>query len=246
MRPCRWRWLDRPPRRAHARVAPSWLRQRSRDSGGIVTSGEGRPAAELGCRCGQLHGRVANASPRFATRVVCYCDDCQAYLRHLGRADLLNPKGGTDVVQVAPAALSSIAARTASPAFASRRGASTAGTRRAARRRSATRSSRPFPSSASSRARSTCTAGGRATSSASQGRISGKFAIGDPPEGSTHLQPRLRLRALGRVLGWRLTGKAWPHPFFDRRTGVPRYPVRAVDVAERDALRPSCGPRRAG
>ncbi|MFX6869136.1 DUF6151 family protein, partial [Acinetobacter baumannii] len=34
-----------------------------------------------------------------------YCDDCQAFAHRLGRADLLNAQGGSDIVQVAPAAL---------------------------------------------------------------------------------------------------------------------------------------------
>src|SRR5262245_33455876 len=61
--------------------------------------------AELSCRCGEIQGRVKDASPRTVNRVVCYCDDCQAFLHYLGRADLLDPHGGTDIVQVAPASL---------------------------------------------------------------------------------------------------------------------------------------------
>src|SRR2546428_13664147 len=61
--------------------------------------------AELSCRCGQVRGRVKNAGPRTVNRIVCYCDDCQAFLHHLGRADLLDAHGGTDIVQVAPSSL---------------------------------------------------------------------------------------------------------------------------------------------
>jgi hypothetical protein len=62
--------------------------------------------AELQCRCGEVRGRLTGASPRTVNRMVCYCDDCQAFLHHLGRADLLDAHGGTDVVQVAPSSLS--------------------------------------------------------------------------------------------------------------------------------------------
>ena len=62
--------------------------------------------AELHCRCSAVQGRVTHASPDTVNRMVCYCDDCQAYLHYLGRADLLDAHGGTDVVQVAPASLS--------------------------------------------------------------------------------------------------------------------------------------------
>jgi len=58
------------------------------------------------CRCGEVKGVVTGASPRTVNRVVCYCDDCQAYAHQLGRPDLLNAKGGSDIVQIAPSALS--------------------------------------------------------------------------------------------------------------------------------------------
>ena len=61
---------------------------------------------EVRCRCGEVRGIVTDASPRTVNRVVCYCDDCQAYAHQLGRADLLNAKGGSDIVQMAPATLS--------------------------------------------------------------------------------------------------------------------------------------------
>ena len=43
---------------------------------------------------------MTNASSTTVNRVVCYCDDCQAFLHYLKRADLLDAHGGTDIVQV--------------------------------------------------------------------------------------------------------------------------------------------------
>ncbi len=60
----------------------------------------------LVCSCGSVRGSIAGVSPETVNRVVCYCDDCQAYAHHLGRAALLDEHGGSDVVQVAPATLS--------------------------------------------------------------------------------------------------------------------------------------------
>ncbi|WP_439409915.1 DUF6151 family protein [Bradyrhizobium sp. DASA03076] len=61
---------------------------------------------ELRCRCGDVRAVVTDVSPRTVNRVICYCDDCQAFAHQLGRADLLNRKGGSDIVQVAPSTLS--------------------------------------------------------------------------------------------------------------------------------------------
>ena len=70
-----------------------------------LVGGQMSTQAELRCRCGEVVGAVTNASPQTVNRVVCYCDDCQAFAHQLGRADLLDAKGGSDIVQVAPASL---------------------------------------------------------------------------------------------------------------------------------------------
>ncbi len=56
----------------------------------------------LGCACGTFRGTYA-ALPHRGSRLVCYCDDCQAYARFLARHDLLDAFGGTEVVQSWPA-----------------------------------------------------------------------------------------------------------------------------------------------
>jgi len=55
------------------------------------------------CRCGHLRGTVADVSPAAGIRVVCYCDDCQAFATRLGREDILDGHGGTDIFQLSPA-----------------------------------------------------------------------------------------------------------------------------------------------
>ena len=61
--------------------------------------------AEFRCRCGEVRGVVTDASPRTVNRVGCYCDDCQAFAHWLGRAELLDAQGRSDIIQVAPATL---------------------------------------------------------------------------------------------------------------------------------------------
>jgi hypothetical protein len=46
------------------------------------------------------------------------------------------------------------------------------------------------------------------------------------------------------MLGWKLSGAAWPHPFFDRQTKAARYPLTTLSLEERNALRARCGPNR--
>jgi hypothetical protein len=55
----------------------------------------------LRCRCGRLRGRVEPVRP--VNHAICYCKDCQAFAHFLGRADeILDPLGGTEVVQTLP------------------------------------------------------------------------------------------------------------------------------------------------
>lgn len=56
----------------------------------------------LSCQCGKVQG-TAKISSKTGNRVVCYCDDCQAFANYLGKGDItLDPFGGTDIVQVTP------------------------------------------------------------------------------------------------------------------------------------------------
>jgi hypothetical protein len=196
---------------------------------------------EVRCRCGQVRGIVVGASPRTVNRVVCYCDDCQAYAHQLGRADLLNPKGGSDIVQVAPAALSftqgqdRIAGLRLTPKGLYRWYAKCCNTPVG----NTMSPSIPFvgiPVQSFDAPRVDDFFG------APVGEIFGKCAVGEPPPGSTRFSPLLFLRAIGKVIGWRFGGKAWPHPFFARDTGAPIYPLTVISKERREALRSLCGP----
>lgn len=50
------------------------------------------------CKCGQLRGRLLATG--LSNRCICYCSDCQAFIRHLRVPDVLDSQGGTDIVQV--------------------------------------------------------------------------------------------------------------------------------------------------
>jgi hypothetical protein len=200
--------------------------------------------AELRCRCGEVAGVVTNASPRTVNRVVCYCDDCQAFAHHLGRADLLDAKGGSDIVQVAPASLTFVEGQDR-----------IAGVRLSAKglfRYHTTCCNTPVGNTVSpaipfvgimARVFDTDTQRADQVFGAPAGAIFGKCAIGEPPPGSTGSNLPLMLRAIAKVLGWRLSGKAWPNPFFRPNTREPTYPITVVSAERREALRQKCGPR---
>jgi hypothetical protein len=199
--------------------------------------------AELRCRCGQVSGIVTDASQRTVNRVVCYCDDCQAFAHQLGRADLLDAKGGSDIVQVAPASVTFVQGQHL-----------IAGLRLTAKgllRCHTTCCNTPIGNTLSpavpfvgilAQAFETGPQKADDVFGAPVGAIFGKCAIGQPPAGSTGMNLSLLLRAIGKVLGWRLRGRVWPHPFFKRDTSEPVYPVTVLSSEQRNTLRRFCGP----
>jgi hypothetical protein len=74
------------------------------------------------------------------------------------------------------------------------------------------------------------------------GAIKGEYAIGDPPAGSRRIGVLLAARAARMVVGWRLRGQAWPHPFFKRETRAPIYRLSVLSHSQRESLRQFCGP----
>jgi len=202
--------------------------------------------AELRCRCGSVHGIVSGASPSAVNRVVCYCDDCQAFAHRLGRADLLNAQGGSDIIQVAPASLTftqgqdHIRGIRLTPKGLYRWYANCCNTPVGNTLSPAV----PFVGiiacafdHGTQRAEDVF---GKPT-----GAILGKYAVGQAPAGSTGINLSLLVRAIGKVLGWRLGGRVWPHPFFRRDDGAAIYPLEVLASEDREALRPLCGPHPA-
>ena len=196
---------------------------------------------EVRCRCGQVRGVVTDPSPRTVNRMVCYCDDCQAYAHQLGRADLLDAKGGSDIVQLAPATLrftrgqERIAGLRLTPKGLYRWYATCCNTPVG----NTLTPTMPFvgiPVQAFDTPRPDDVFG------APVAAIFGKYAVGEPLAGSTRFNPLLFLRAIGKVIGWRFGGKAWPHPFFRRGASGPVFPVTVVSAERREALRAFCGP----
>ena len=199
---------------------------------------------DVSCRCGAVHGRVTGATPQTVNRATCYCDDCQAFAHWLKRPELLDAHGASDIIQVAPAALSfdrgqdQIRCVRLTDKGLFRWYASCCNTPLG----NSLRPAIPFVGILATSFVATPAqldeAFGR-----SRGAIFGQFAIGDVPPEAQRFDVRLVAGSFWRVLGFRLRGKTWPHPFFERETQLARYPITALTPDERDALRPLCGPK---
>jgi hypothetical protein len=59
----------------------------------------------LRCGCGKVRGTAEAVARSEGTRCVCYCGDCQAFARFLGREDVLDAWGGTEIWQMSPGKL---------------------------------------------------------------------------------------------------------------------------------------------
>jgi hypothetical protein len=200
---------------------------------------------EIECRCSKVHGSVRGLTPRTSNRAVCYCDDCQAFVHYLGRADLLDAHGGSDIVQVPPAlvtfdrGMDAIAAIRLSPKGLFRWYATCCKTPLG----NTVLPSIPFIGfvyEAFRDARDPATRND--VLGPTRGRTWGKFAISSEPIAPDKVAPGFLLRSVAGVLSWKLRGRSWPNPFFER-SGQPKYPVTILTREQRDALRPLCGPK---
>jgi hypothetical protein len=196
---------------------------------------------EIRCRCGQVRGTVANPSATSVNRITCYCEDCQAFAHAIGRHDLLDRNGGSDIVQVAPAVLhftqgqDRIVGLRLTPKGLNRWYTSCCNT-------PVGNTMGPAVPFVGLLARTLDVADVDDVVGPPTGALQGKYAVGQAPPGSTGLNLLLVLAAVRRVLGWRLGGKTWPHPFFARETGAPIYPLTVISPERREELRAFCGP----
>ena len=190
----------------------------------------------LRCTCGKVQGTLS--SPRSSNRVICYCGDCQAFVRFLGRTDIMDASGGTDIVQVAQAQMKLPREELRSMRL-SEKGPlrwytdcckTPAGNMLASYRS-------PFVGFASA----LIVPGGGRTLDEVVGpvkdAIHGRDAIGGCPP---HAHPTASLGLIARSVGFlaknALLGRHTPSPFFDARTHAPVSPPKVLTPAERKAL----------
>lgn len=189
------------------------------------------PTVPFRCRCGAVQGTVALHNANYGC---CYCDDCRAFLRALGRDDLLDPAGGSLVVQVPPAAVRLLQGQ---PQVACLRLSDTGMFRfhtsccQTPLGNVMHKPRLPFVGLA----RSAVAVDDAALPPLM--RIQGRFAVGPVPAGTAQTvtagQVLRTLRFLARCA---LSGGGQPHPFFSA-DHQPIATPRVLSAAERDALR---------
>lgn len=55
----------------------------------------------LSCQCGTIKGEALSITPQLGTRLICYCEDCQNFIRHLNQTEaVLDQNHGTEIYQL--------------------------------------------------------------------------------------------------------------------------------------------------
>lgn len=188
----------------------------------------------LGCRCGRVRGRAVEVSPPSSNQVVCYCKDCRAFARWLGRMEILDEAGGTLIVQLARGrvlideGIDQLACLRLSDKGLHRWYAACCRTPVGN-----TIPKVPFigligafvdPDDAR-----------RAGAFPPLVRVHTKSAMGPLPPGGAAAFP-MYLRVVRLLLGWRIR-RLYGDALFDPRTCAPRVPPQVLTPAERDAIR---------
>lgn len=179
---------------------------------------------EWSCVCG---GMRANIDTGDGSRLICYCDDCQAFARIVGREDWLDDAGGSELFQTTPdrVEITQGADRLACLRLTSkgplRWSASCCGT--------------PFANTQTTRQVPFASIAVRGMAEPERTgpvvvRANRKFAL-KRIEGEAGSVRRMVMAFMARALRARLTGRHVQTPFFDRE-GAPVSPVRRPDAAE--------------
>jgi hypothetical protein len=180
----------------------------------------------LRCSCGCVRGIARAVSPSAGVRVVCYCKHCQAFARFLGRPDILDLCGGTDLFQLPPSQVTLAAGLDALSCVRLSRKVLRwfADCCRAPIANTATDSR--FPVVALVHSFMDCAADGRSRDALLGPplcRIYERSSIGPlPPNAAPPPSFRVFAHRATKIVGWWMRGLARPNPFFDDRTKAPR------------------------
>jgi hypothetical protein len=194
----------------------------------------------LRCRCGHMRGVASGVSPSSGFRFICYCGDCLAYARFLGRADVLDPAGGTDIFHMPPAR---VRLTTGTDALRCLRLSNKVlrWYTECCRTPIANTAAWPgFPVIGVIHAFMDREADGRSLDDALGPplcRLYERSATGPlPPDAPAPPSVGVYIRHLPKLLGWWVRGLGRPTPFFDDRTKAPRAVPHVLTPSERSSL----------
>lgn len=193
----------------------------------------------LRCSCGSFTASAGLVEEGRRARLVCYCDDCQAYAEFLGRSDdMLDAHGGTQVCQTTPrryrvaSGAEHIACVSLKEKGLKRWYVSCCNTPIANTTRAAKVAFVGVPRVAVADSEQVLTEKAGAVSA----KVNGRFARGGCPSDAHPKVP------LGMMVSWmklalslQIRGEAKPHPFFDA-AGTPIVEAQVLTVEERAAL----------
>ena len=194
----------------------------------------------LRCLCGRVCGIAREVAPAAGVRFICYCKDCQAFAHFLGRADVLDTAGGTDIFQMPPGRVTLTAGSDALRCLRLSSKvlrwyadccrtpiANTAATPR-------------FPVVALIHSFMSDETNGHSRDDVLGPplcRIHERSATGPlPPNAPPPPSFKVFARRGSKLLGWWLRGLHRPNPFFDDRTRAARAVPRVLTPSERAAL----------
>ncbi len=208
-----------------------------------------RDSLTLQCRCGAVRGKVTGLLETKPKRIVCYCDDCQAFPHYLGcAADVLDAGGGTEVLPAYPSQVSIIEGSEHLQCLRLSRGGLFRWYTSCCKTAVANcppSFKMPYVGIIHSMLKP---AADGTTADAALGpvhaRILGKFGIRPLPQGTHDTAPLgVILMAVSLIAkGW-IKGRYRPTPFFDAVSGKPRVEPYILTPGERENLRKLCGPR---
>lgn len=199
----------------------------------------------LRCACGTLRGTGLGFSAASGFRVVCFCNDCQAFARFLGREDITDAWGGTELFQIAQSRLRLTAGTDALRCV----------------RLSAKGMHRWYCGECRTPVGNTLGprlpfvgmihsfidwkgAGSNPDAALGALQVYGfpEAALGGRPPQTRNNPQLIYLARIAAALGkWWVTGAGQPSPFFDATTRAPRANVRVLTPEERSALAPPHG-----
>jgi len=203
---------------------------------------------QIACSCGKVTGRALDVAAGTGNRIVCMCDDCQAFAHHLGQGGaVLDASGGTEIFQMTPAQLKL-----------------DTGHEHVRCVRLTGKGLLRFYADCCRTPIANCVASpkvpfaGIPTVSMDAGgdgrgldgvlgpvlcKVQGKFATGGLPADAHARAPLSYLLRSARLIfkAWR-RGQHAPSPLFDAATGAPIVEPIVLTADERGALRAHCGP----